>query len=239
VSLPPTWQELQTYHCSRKWLSATSHPAVPNPYYEDAATRRYNYARSLDRSECRLVFLQGVLDDPRNKTLVRGGRFIWCKNLRYEGPGTEGLRQISFTVDNGQKRFLVSENHMLCLPSKLYINNNRFFRRKEKTFTGFSSVFAYPQAITMMCNHYDGTKEDLINQVRNDSPYRPGTLVAPKLGYFYPMGTASETPHPYGIILGHSVDNSSYGGREFYRVRFANTTYERVHPVEMEIINEV
>ena len=45
--------------------------------------------------------------------------------------------------------------------------------------------------------------------------------------------------HPCGIVLGRSFDRDDYMGREFYRVRFGDTTYERVHPVEMEIINEV
>ena len=33
--------------------------------------------------------------------------------------------------------------------------------------------------------------------------------------------------------------NEEFIGREFYRVRFGDTTYERVHPVQLEIINEV
>ena len=78
------------------------------------------------------------------------------------------------------------------------------------------------------------------------SPFKPGSLVAPRLGYFYPDFNASsfhdrwDDQHPYGIILGPSFDSiDTTVGREFYRVRFGNTTYERVHPVQLEMINEV
>ena len=45
--------------------------------------------------------------------------------------------------------------------------------------------------------------------------------------------------HPCGIVLGRSLPVDSFAGKEFYRVRFGDTTYERIHPVQMEIINEV
>ena len=66
-----------------------------------------------------------------------------------------------------------------------------------------------------------------------------------KKGYFYPDPMTrpahydEDEKHPYGIILAPSIGNADYCGREFYRVRFGHTTYERVHPVEMEIVNEV
>jgi len=126
----PTWGQLIDGFCSVK---------KDNPYYEDFACRRYNYASSDDRNSCRLIFLKDVLCDEGNKTLRRKGRFIWCKNLKYEGRNTDGVRSISFTVDKGQKRFCVGENNILSLPSNFCVANNRFFRQKEKTFFPFSS----------------------------------------------------------------------------------------------------
>ena len=76
-----------------------------------------------------------------------------------------------------------------------------------------------------------------------DNPYKPGTLIAPRLGYFYPDQAAYQTTkqlnldedHPCGLILGPAlVDN--YLGRELYRVRFGDYTHEKVHPAQMEII---
>jgi len=88
--------------------------------------------------------------------------------------------------------------------------------------------------------------EEMSDLVRKDSPYRPGTLVIPRLGYFYPVVELRENhpgsrhnAHPCGLVLGPALDNNSDGGREFYRVRFGETTYERVHPVQMEVVNEV
>jgi len=257
----PTWGELWDYHCTLKDVGNRTH-GLPrlgglsrklNPFYEEMASRRYNYAASSDKAAFRLVFLKDVLKNPDNKTLVRKGRFIWCKNIRYEGQGKEGLRQISFTVDKGKKRFLVSENNVLCVPSKIFINNNRYFREKEKTFTAFSSVFAYKNTFNMMLKESDLDRQDFQDLINRDNPYKPGTLVAPRLGYFYPQraNTMRSTPkndkdklkltaeHPYGIIIGSFPDNSDYSGREFYRVRFGDTTYERVHPIQMEVVNEV
>ena len=45
--------------------------------------------------------------------------------------------------------------------------------------------------------------------------------------------------HPCGIILGKEIIDDKFIGKEFYRVRFGNTTYEKVHPIQMEILNEV
>ena len=243
----PTWGELQANHCTSKW-SAFGGEQSRNPMFEHMAVRRYNYSSSGDLSACRLVFLRGVLDNSANNTLVRNGRFIWCRNLKYEGRDEAGLRQVSFTVDKGKKRFLVSENNFLCVPSKSFVNNNRWFRQKEKTFTPFSSVFSYENTIDMMLKQSDLGREEFIKRIQKENPYVPGTLVAPRLGYFYPSENLytnegkkidSEQEHPYGIIIGSAFENNDYAGREFYRVKFAATTYERVHPVQMEIVNEV
>ena len=216
--------------------------------FEPMALRRYNYSSSNDLSACRLVFLRGVLDNPTNNTLVRNGRFIWCRNLKYEGRDEFGLRHVSFTIDKGKKRFSVSENNFLCIPSKSFVNNNRWFRSVTKTFMAFSSVFSYENTMEMMLKQSDLSRKDFVKNVRKENPYVPGTLVSARLGYFYPSEDlyASEgkkidfgQEHPYGIIVGSAFENNDYVGREFYRVRFGATTYERVHPVQMEIVNEV
>tara|TARA_R100000008_G_C3579111_1_gene167233 strand:- start:664 stop:1365 length:702 start_codon:yes stop_codon:yes gene_type:complete len=233
VSLP-TWGDLAAFYCSNK--------SEHNPYFEEFSVRRYNYASSLDRGMCRLVFLKDVLKDKSNKTLCRSGRFIWCKKLRYEGRNEEGFRQVSFTVDRGKKRFSVSENNVLCVPSKVYVGNNKYFRSKLKTFHPFSSVFSYNNTLAMMSRADNYELDHFKEIVEKDNPYKPGTLVAPRLGYFFPEVTPGQNPdqeHPCGIILGKEVANEQFIGREFYRVRFGNTTYEKVHPIQMEILNEV
>ena len=241
----PTWGDLYDHHCTIKKVGGDPARTLSrNPFYEDMSVRRYNCSPAADTTRFRLVFLRGVLDNPENKTLVRNGRFIWCTSLNYEGRREDGLRQISFTVDKGHKRFIVAEDNVLCIPSKIFINNNRFFRPKDKTFAGFASVFAYQKAINVMATARNIKGEDLREVIRSDSPFGTGTLVGPRLGYFYPaLYPALGMPnlveqHPCGIILGKSFSNEEYG-REFYRVRFGKTTYERVHPIQMEIINEV
>ena len=114
----PTWGELIDLYCASRG---------DNPYYEEFANRRYNPSSMSDAHACRLVFLRPVLDTPGNKTLRRKGRFIWCKNFRYEGRNKDGFRQLSFTVDKGRKRFIAAENNILCVPAKSYVLNNRFF----------------------------------------------------------------------------------------------------------------
>jgi len=239
----PSWDDLTGYHCSSKWVKKSGGETVKNPLYEDMANRRYNYAPSKDISSCRLVFLKDVLKDPTNNTLVRNGRFIWCRNLQYEGKNSFGLRQISFTVDRGHKRFVVAENNVLCLPSKTFVNNNRYFRQKESIFKSFSSVFGYKNTLTMMVKNSDMDREDFLKKMERENPHKPGTLVSPRKGYFYPVESGTpEQPdkeHPYGIIIGPYFNNNDYSGRELYRVKFGGTTYERVHPIQMEIINEV
>ena len=234
----PTWGQLFESFCSVK---------SGNPYYEHFANRRYNFAASLDKKSCRIIFLKDVLKNKSNKTLCRNGRFIWCRNLRYEGRSSSGFRSISFTVDSGSKRFLVSENNMLCLPSQVCVSNNRFFNSKHKTFLPFSSVFSYKRSMDLLAKGHGETRQDFARTLQKDSPFQPGTLVAPRLGYFHPQldpgkinkEIVGHREHPCGIILGPSLVENDYVAKEFYRVRFGKTTYERIHPVQMEIINEV
>lgn len=240
----PTLGDLIKFHCSNAKLYNGN--AIDNPYYEPMARRRYNCSPRIDTDSFRLVFLREVIKSPRNKTLLRKGRFIWCSNLSYEGLSPDGYRQISFSVDSGAKRFTVEEKDVLCIPSKSYINNSRFFRTAQKTFIPFSSVFSYLPCLRAMGRNSDLNSEDVRQQINADNRFKPGTLVAPRLGYFYPYspnGVANPIErtqeHPCGLILGASFDSGDSYGREFYRVRFGATTYERVHPIQLEIINEV
>ena len=240
----PTWEDLIDFHCHR------SHVKVDgvlrwNKKYEPFSQRRYNFSTRSDNKVFRLL-INSVLESDKNKTLVRDGRFIWCKDLEYEGIGTSGLREISFSIDNGKKRFRITENNILCLPSKSFVNNNKYFKTKEEIFKGFSSVLGYRKTLLAMAKAANTTVDELTDRIVSDSPYRPGTLVAPRLGYFYPMTAQPhiEKPplletHPYGIVVGRSFRNNEEYGREFYRVRFGSVTYENIHPVQMEIINEV
>tara|TARA_B100000131_G_scaffold319436_1_gene365323 strand:+ start:914 stop:1645 length:732 start_codon:yes stop_codon:yes gene_type:complete len=240
----PTWEDLKDYFCTSQTISRKG-ISQNNSYYEDISCRRYNYSAYEDKDRFRLVFLKGVLSDPANKTLRRNGRFVWCRELKYEGRNSKGFRQVSFSVDSGKKRFFVAENNVLCLPSKTYVSNNRYFKGREKTFYAFSSVFGYKKTCSAMAKEMSISLADFKERIQKDNPYKPGTLVSPRLGYFYPEFSLAQkdpkhasTQHPCGIVLGPAfVDD--YAGREFYRVRFGGTTYERVHPIQMEIINEV
>ena len=243
----PTWRDLIDYHCTSTRLlnKAPQDEMSLNPYYEDFSCRRFNYSASDDEERVRLVFSKEVLSDKRNKTLCRNGRFVWCKDLLYEGKDTSGFRTISFSVDKGTKKFVASENNILSLPSRAYVSNNRFFRTKDQTFFPFSSVFGYKKCVEMMARNKGISLETLVKEIERDNPFRSGGLVAPRLGYFYPdyrkQGKGVLTSeHPYGVVLGRSLCSpGDYLGKEFYRVRFGSTTYEKVHPVQMEIINEV
>ena len=230
----PTWQALEENYCSKK---------TSGDYYEDFACRRYNCSPLSDRSQVRLVFLKEVLETPGNQTLCRNGRFIWCKNLSYEGRINGQHRCFSFTVDHGHKRFMVSEQNVLCVPSKTYVHNNRYFKSSLKTFLPFSSVFKYHHSLSMMVNNSGLDDKSFRQLILGDNPFSPGTLIKPRLGYFFPDRSISQPDcltqsHPCGVILGSSL-GESYLGREFYRVQFGDTIYEKVHPVQMEIINEV
>ena len=239
----PTSEDLRSYHCSQRTVSVGdgTHGRMANPYYEYLSGRRYNYSVHDDVDSCRLVFLRPVLENPAHRTLVRGGRFIWCKNLSYEGLGTDGMRHLSFTVDSGQKRFTVSESNILCLPSQTFISNNKYFKMREKTFVGFSSVFAYPKSLDLITGGNNIDEVQLQRQIAEANPYKPGVLVRPRLGYFYPSHRSTPSlahAHPYGLILGPSSSNDECVGRHYYRVRFGSTTYERVPPIEMEIVQK-
>ena len=236
----PTWSVLMEQYCSNKNAN--------NPNHEEFAQRRYNYGSSTDPMACRLVFLKDVANDPFNRTLRRNGRFIWCRNLRYEGVGEGGYRTISFTVDGGSKRFTVSEKNILSVPDQVCVTNSRYFWSQEKTFLPFSTVFSYRNALKIMAKADNCDVVSLKERLKNDSPYKPGRLVIPRIGYFYPRVPANkrgstdldnrtlDKEHPCGIILSPALLNNDYVSKEFYTVRFGDTTYEKIHPVQMEIV---
>ena len=239
-----TWTELVENYCAVRNILNSDGRYVQNPHFEQMASRRYNYSPVPDLEKFRFVFLRGVLENSTNATLRRGGRFIWCKDLLYEGKMEDNLRYLSFVVDNGSKRFSVAETNILCIPSNCYVNNNRYFRTKDKTFAPFSSPFGYNNVIESLAQNHQISPDDLFTQLDNDRPFGPGSLVSPRKGYFYPnlkeaQPVSLSDPHPYGLVLGPSLHNNRESGRDFYRVRFGNTTYERIHPIQMELINEV
>lgn len=244
MSFPTVGELLDSFCTIERKYHGGKFSSTENPFYENFSKRRFNYSASSDLDKVRMVFLKSVLDNPTNKTLRRNGRFIWCKNLSYAGINEAGYRALSFTVDDGKKRFIVSENECLCIPSKTYVNNNSLFRTKDKTFLPFSSVFSYQKALRIMAR-YEGIDTDKFKTVvQEQKPFRPGTLVIPKVGYFYPQihletPQHRQTEHPCGIILGDSFHAKRDIAREFYRVRFGDITYEKIHPIQMEIINAV
>mgnify|MGYP005993696329 CR=1 FL=1 len=148
----PTWTELCDFYCTNRVVREGSAPySVPNPCYEPFATRRYNYSPSLDTDAVRLVFLKdGATEGKTNRTLMRDGRFIWCKNLEYEGRNVQGHRQISFTVDNGKKRFLAAENNILCLPAKTFVAHIVFFNTRKRLL--YHSLRYFPiRTLCVLC----------------------------------------------------------------------------------------
>ena len=270
-----------------------------NKYFERLAARRYNYATKNIIGSLRLVFLKGVTENKNNKTLFRDGRFIWVKNIKYEGRDAEGYRNVSFTISNGNKRFIVSERYMLAIPNNIYINNNSFFKKYNRIFVSFSSLFNCREAAKMMKRNDDNNWEDIdcfMEHLKSESPFRPGTLVRPRRGLFFPKLSnlqqkmedlttdfcsssglwqhskrlnqylagrphtytsqdselmsiverfnewcegKPEAIHPVGVVLGPARGISPHSGRELYRVSFAETIYEELHPIQLEIINEV
>ena len=48
-----------------------------------------------------------------------------------------------------------------------------------------------------------------------------------------------EADHPVGVVIGRSRSTSPYSNKELYRVSFADTIYEDIHPIQMEVLNEV
>tara|TARA_R100001510_G_C7653216_1_gene211293 strand:+ start:901 stop:1788 length:888 start_codon:yes stop_codon:yes gene_type:complete len=291
-----TWYELADLFCARE--KSLLYSEGDNPFFERCAARRYNYATKIVAGGVRLVFLKSAAVKKTNKTLYRNGRFIWCKNLKYEGKDNDGYRTFSFTLSKGNKRFHVSECDVLALPHSLYINNNSFFRKYNKVFSAFASVFKYRDCVKIMRRNDDsfvGDTEDYLRYLEEQSPYKPGTLVKPRKGLFFPKLEAlsgkmenlvdkyceernisyhkknlsqflsgrriskqleeetlpvfrsffewsksiPEAVHPVGVVVGGSRDISPHSGRELYRVSFAETIYEKMHPIQMEIIHEV
>lgn len=289
-----TWYDLADHFCARE---KSLLDGGENKYFDRFAARRYNYAKNYVSGAVRLVFLKSVEKDKINKTLNRDGRFIWCKNLRYEGKDDEGYRKLSFSIRNGNKKFQVSEQEIVVVPHNIFINNNSYFKKYNKILSSFSSVFEYREALKIMKRNDDRSWEsvdEFAEHIRAESPFRPGTLVKPRRGLFFPrlavfqekidnlvtqfcsennLNSRSKelktylsgrdyittderlmslfnqfnewceqeptAAHPVGIILGRARDISPHSGRELYRVSFAETIYEDIHPIQMEVLNEI
>ena len=289
-----TWYGLADHFCAREKSLISG---GDNPDFEQLAARRYNYATGHKAGSVRAVFLKSAAVDKSNKTLLRNGRFIWCNSLQYEGKDSDGYRQVSFQIGKGKKRFHVSERCMLVLPNNIYINNNSFFRKYNRIFSSFASVFDYREAVKIMWRNSSDSHTSLNEYVEflaAESPFKPGTLVQARKGLFFPKldvfqkkindlsqvyceqnflnhrhselvtylsgrdyitrdeslqelfegfqswcNNNSKAAHPVGVVLGRSRDVSPHSGRELYRVSFAETIYEEVHPIQLEIINEV
>lgn len=288
------WYDLADHFCARE---KSLLDGGDNQYFERLAARRYNYAKKATPGAVRLVFLQSAGEDSTNKTLLRNGRFVWCKNLRYEGINKESLRKLSFTIGKGKKRFVVTEKDVLVIPGNIFINNNSFFRNYNKVFSSFSSVFKCRECLKIMKRsdeYHWSSLDEFAEYIASYTPYRPGTLVQPRMGFFIPKidklkekiselsglycdasalnskrgdlisylsgrdyittdkalldlfhgfrDWCEEEPlakHPVGIVLGRSRNISPHSGRELYRVSFAETIYEQVHPIQLEVLNEV
>jgi hypothetical protein len=291
-----TWYDLADHFCARENSLIDE---GKNIYFERFAARRYNYAHSPPTGAVRLVFLKKVADNKNNKTLARNGRFIWCKDLKYEGRNNKGYRMVSFRIGKGNKRFHISEQDVVAIPHNIYINNNSFFRKYNKIFSSFASIFDYREAVKIMRRNDDGQWKDLddfMDYLRCETPFRPGSLVRARKGMFFPkLSKLQETmkelteefcasqgllkyssrlndylagrphsytsddkelmnvvcqfndwcqdkpqaEHPVGVVLGRSRNVSPHSGRELYRVSFAETIYEEVHPIQLEVVNEV
>jgi hypothetical protein len=160
-----------------------------NESWEEISHRRYNYSSSDDVHAVRLLFPKIILEEhPHYKTLVRKGRAIWCYGLKYEGVSAKGYRQVSFHLKGGQKRFLVEERYALCVPSKASVIP-RPWRSNSEVFKPFGALFAYESALQLMYTHTTAaipSYNEFIEQVKADCPFKPGVLVRPRLGYFYP-----------------------------------------------------
>lgn len=289
-----TWYDLADHFCARE---KSLLDGGENQYFDRFAARRYNYALKHTPGAVRLVFLKSVIKDKRNKTLSRDGRFIWCKNLRYEGQDESGYRTVSFNIGNGNKRFKVSELDVVAIPNNIFINNNSYFKKYNKVLSSFSSVFEYQDALKLMKKNDDNqwsSLEEFYQFIKSESPYQPGTLISPRRGLFFPKlsvfqqkidelvtkfcfennlnnrrqelktylsgrdyitrdkklldlfnkfndwcSQEQSAVHPVGIVLGRARDVSPHSGRELYRVSFAETIYEKIHPIQMEVINEI
>ena len=186
---------------------------------------------------------------------------------------------------------------MVAIPNNIYIHNNSYFKKYNKIFTSFSSVFDYREALKIMRQNDDApwsNVDSYAEYLGSQSPYQVGSLVCARKGLFFPKlpvfqskiealasrfcyefglshrlaelttylsgrdyvttdknlvalfnqfnDWCAEEPsavHPVGVILGKSRNISPHSGRELYRVSFAETIYEEVHPIQLEILNEV
>ena len=299
----PTWHDLADSFCSRE---TSLLQCGENEHFERLAVRRYNYVTPRP-GQAKLVFLKSAsIHNPENATLVRDGKYVWCEGFSYEGKTETGHRQLSFNAPGVRKaRFTVSERDVLTIPNHAHVSNNAWFRRKyNKLFIPFRSVFSNESVIQGIADSEGIDSQTAYRRFMIDeSPYVPGTLVAPRHGLFYPdlvqasskldelvqafcdehgasdwlrhrlrtylsfgdrttfdhrishhvadyvkWATTQPTAlHPPGVVYcqARTADEvarlieADQPVRELYHVNFGGTIYKEVHPIQLEIINEV
>ena len=164
-----------------------------NPFFENALARKYNHSKRAGSDAIRMVFLNSLLRDcSKYDRLVKGGKPLWCFSIKYEGICNKtGYRQISFTLSKkSKKRFQVGEQHILVIPSRVRIYP-KFWDSYKQRCSNFGSVFSYAPLVTMM---WASSKEflsglprsDFLKRIENDSPFKVGALVEPRIGLFSP-----------------------------------------------------
>ncbi len=170
-----------------------------NPHHEPALGRRYNHAHRSGSDAVRLVFLNTLKnEDPLAASrLLRAGSPFWCYKLSYEGLSKAGYRRVGFTLSKkSHKRFVVEERHILVVPARVRIYP-KFWDEYKQRCTNFGAIFTYTTAINMMYLSSKvyingGTTEDFVEKLAEDSPYKIGALVRPRLGLFAPAPRRSK-----------------------------------------------
>ena len=173
-----------------------------NPFFEGALVRKYNHSTRSDYKAVRLVFLNTLKrEDPANHRLVKDGKPLWCFSLQYAGVCKKtGYRQISFTLSKkSKKRFCVGEQHILVIPTRVRIYP-KFWDSYKQRCSNFGSLFAYFPIISMMWpsskEFVEGkTREDFINRIEEDCPFKIGALVEPRMGLFSPWAKRTSLLH--------------------------------------------
>jgi len=221
-----------------------------NPFYEPFTRNRFNPSKITDGAVVRIVFLNSLVRDHGRayRALVKSGRPVWCADLRYAGLGEDGQRRFSFRLAKRKKRFVVSEKHALLIPTRAYIRPAwpNSLHLNDGALFKMGTVFAYPPAIAAMYANRSPVESSLSlaefeENIRQDHPLTPGSLVSPRLGLFRMTALLSgEDPnaeYPYGLILRR--ENETYSelfGRELFMVRFGQQIQRNVHIAELELI---
>jgi hypothetical protein len=204
------------FGANRKVPRLGPNEAQDNPYYEDALGRKYNHSVRSGTNAVRMVFLNSLLEEqPESSRLVKKGKPLWCYCVKYEGVCKKtSYRQISFTLSiKSKKRFCVGEQHILLIPARVRIYP-KFWDGYKQRCSNFGSVFTYSPLMTMMWASSEEfvngkTRDDFVNRVENDNPYKIGTLVEPRIGLFGPWAKRSSLLKMLEKKYNHLVDTGS------------------------------